>query len=1402
MTPIYGASQQQIDYRLGLQHGCTGGGVNEAQVGYRMDVRERPLRWIGGGLAEFGITAGAELTPEQFDMARALLQGQDPRTGEQLVRGKLAVPDDAKLPLAPLVAAVREHAQQRGIMARELFVDERLARQWTTAERQVQRLGEAARLRADEALELVDAALPAPEGSDPLAVLPWSRDEAVTAYANLTEAHVKRDEKTGELSVARRPRRVDVGIKGFDINIGLPKSYSLLLGFAPEDVAARVEDIYAATADKVFGWVEERTSYVMRGQHGRGRTADRLDSSGFAGWVMVHRAARPVGDAPIGDPHWHVHITVANMARGIDEKWSGVAAGGRDLMRHAAVIDKLTQAQVRRELSSQLGIQFARNERTGLWEVAHIPDATIQLFSKRGGQVQTLLEELGYDRQAASAAQQRVLTRASRTTKTETVAAPDETLRAYWRREAVTAGGQHHPDTWMPRVLAEHLRATADPVVAAQVDASLAAAPTQPIVTVAAIAQALADPETGLTAHSRRFSRLDALCAVADELPAGATPEDVERMTDLVLEHPAFVPLAGHETQLSGGAGQRRQLGARHMTNAALFTTKDVPEVESRILAAAAASTTEQQFAVVEQDTLDLAVSVVEAEQGFSLSGEQRQVLADVVRHGHQLRTVEGPPGTGKTTLMRAARVAWSAQGYTVAGAATAAVAAQNLAAESGIDSLTVAQWLHRIDTGQGLAGVDVLVLDEANLTSDRDRARLYAEAERTGTKLVEVGDPQQLRGVGVGSLFGYVHRTLDGPRLSENRRQADEDERAALAAWRAGHHHEALQNWADRGRVHATETAQEALAGMVATWLQARQGAPDPHTQAAGLVMLAATNAQVDRINQATQAVRLAEGELGEGRRYRTPGGGELAVHVGDQVLIRRNDRRGLAVTGERVLNGYRGVVTGISDQGVDVEWHDDEQLHHARLQPRFIAQGGLELGYALTAHKAEGLTVGGSWERPDGTEHRGSVLVYAPGMDNPGLYVSASRHKDQVVLFGSREELEGDREQLLHGTPRSHDELTARVIARLAERAEATAESANDRPVLADLGHEAAEPHQPAVRHEAAATAAFAFEPGHADSEPRERAVEAERSTWERIQELRSEVGDTAVPRELSDRAHDWRSRPHGHLGNRELDRAIEAERARHEKALARQQRRRDSLAELEPQVEAGHGPRVRAVDERLAEQREQARPAQAVAEAQRQWRDKDQEAKQHYWDANRIQRAADRLPWYRIGTRRAEAERAEQARQRYAQAQRDADVLKDRYTAVEAEFGGWRRTLADLERAERAHPRDREQAQQADERNLDQLRRGITSDGATARQASQRLAELEDEKATRAAMPPAQAGHEQAARIRWLFQQAAQQRQEVERQEAEEAERQRHEHELDHIDRMHRDLHRGMDGPSLGL
>jgi len=299
-----------------------------------------------------------------------------------------------------------------------------------------------------------------------------------------------------------------------------------------------------------------------------------------------------------------------------------------------------------------------------------------------------------------------------------------------------------------------------------------------------------------------------------------------------------------------------------------------------------------------------------------------------------------------------------------------------------------------------------VLVLDEANLTDDRDRAVLYTEAARTGTKLVEVGDPRQLRGVGCGSLFGRVHETVGGAVLTDNRRQRDEDERAAIVAWRAGRYGQALTSWSERGRLVATETGEAAVTTMVAGWMTERAGAPDPHAEMRGVVMLAASNEVVERLNDAAQAVRAATGELGPGRDYDVRGG----RHEGDHVLIRLNDRRQRMHQGPDVLNGYRGLVKGIEGDGtVRVAWQqagaDGPDTRRARLSPAYVATGGVTLGYAMTGHKAEGLTVAADWIRPDGVHQGGTVLVHAAGMDEPGLHVATSRHRDRVLIFAGRD-------------------------------------------------------------------------------------------------------------------------------------------------------------------------------------------------------------------------------------------------------------------------------------------------------------------------------------------------------------------------------------------------------------
>ena len=68
---------------------------------------------------------------------------------------------------------------------------------------------------------------------------------------------------------------------------------------------------------------------------------------------------------------------------------------------------------------------------------------------------------------------------------------------------------------------------------------------------------------------------------------------------------------------------------------------------------------------------------------------------------------------------------------------------------------------------------------------------------------------------------------------------------------------------------------------------------------------------------------------------------------------------------------------------------------------------------------------------------------------MEEPGLHVATSRHRDKMFLFAGRDELETPADTHDRGIPRTDTARGRRVIAALAEQAMARSGTANDRPV-----------------------------------------------------------------------------------------------------------------------------------------------------------------------------------------------------------------------------------------------------------------------------------------------------------------------------------------------------------------
>ncbi|WP_181449333.1 MobF family relaxase [Nonomuraea aridisoli] len=1311
---VIGPLMEQVDYRLqdgagcGIHHtgdheaGHTDG--QDGQITYRL-ADERGLMWIGQGLQELALTPETPLPAGQHDVARAIMSGEDPTTGEVLVAAKHVTDPRAKLPAAPLSEALHKSAAERGTTLEQLLAERPvMAKRAARMARGIARQGEAHLMPIKDIEQLAD-----------------------TAGVDLAQVYGAQ-----ELAYARKWRdaRVRIGNRGYDLTLDVSKSVSVLYGLADRSFAAELEDVFADAVTETVAAVETWAAYGQRGHQGDGRLAERADSTGLLGWVMWHRTARPVGQAA-PDPHLHAHVTIANMVRGRDDgRWSAIGAGGRDIHRHAHAADALLKARIRRTLTQRYGIGWKRDEHTGAWEIVSIPERVRALFSKRDRQVKALLAKLGTSYGQASREAKKVASaesRQARATEREEV-----DLRGDWHRQCAAAG----VDAAALVHECRHGRAVLPERPSAQ-----------------EIAAWIWRPEHGLTAHRKVVTRADVLAAVIDALPDGVRDlAEAEALTDEVL---ALAP-----------AVRLPPAGASHLTNADRYTSADILQAEQAIL-----DTVRRRYdtgaAVVDADAVRLAIDAFQVTHGLELTGEQRAALERMLTAGHGVEAVIGVPGAGKTTLMAAARTAFESRGLVVRGAATAAVAAANLSAESGISAHTIATWLQRITDPErpGLTGVDVLVVDEAAIVDDRELATLLGEAERTGTKVVLIGDPVQLRAVGVGGGFRAAHRQIAGLTLRENRRQRDPVERRAVELWRAERRHEALRTWGDGGRVHAGRGAADTMARLVADWAAAREpyrtGTPEAvHDELAGVLVLAGTNAAVDRLNLAARAVRRELGEItGPDRVYRVAGGRSIALAVGDHVRVRRNDyrtRRGEADLD--VLNGFRGRVTAIDERGrVQVEWRhtgpDGPALASQWISPAYIAEGGLSYGTAMTVAAAQGLTA----------QH---ALIYGMGLDPHTLYSAMTRDRETARLYLPRELLETDADRVRHGRVRGEADELRRALAAYAatlegERADAFLTPEPD-PVAPRTSEETAglaardarreEPHRAAEHHRAELDLEEDGQPDSAGS-PTVDPDGAHRGDAE--QQARTAIRRAAALLALSQYRYGV-----GLLTDAELDarmRQLSEEIAAANTTLQAAEHDKERIAR------EGGGRAERELiskREQLAEQVRRVEQAAQAADRLRHLRQTISETRQQLEELRQREQAItselDALrPWSRARRRELEAELPEV---RSSQARRHEHLLQvlDQSTGVEQIA----RQTAEQAPAPVTWPLVRRH--HADlERDFDAARRGARSSDVTeaARRAEQaraawaglqqELAAARDEAARRADLPPDQRDIEQAAR-----------------------------------------------------
>ena len=439
--------------------------------------------------------------------------------------------------------------------------------------------------------------------------------------------------------------------------------------------------------------------------------------------------------------------------------------------------------------------------------------------------------------------------------------------------------------------------------------------------------------------------------------------EDIEIFRARVMTSSSLVKLV--DDGLSENTGR--------VVSAARYTTHEVLDVEMDLVSRARV--------MAQSESHGIAIRTGKSTlREFDFLGDDQKVSVEHILIDKQLACVVGYAGTGKTTMVEAAKNAWEREGYRVQGTALSGIAAEGLGEGANITSRTIASWEYSWSNGQNLLTKnDVLVVDEAGMIGSRQMRDLIKRVKDADAKLVLIGDPEQLQPIEAGAAFRAVVEQTGCSTISTVRRQQEEWMRDASKDFAEHRTAFAMEAYSEHGHLHHHQTAHEAKEALVKDWIYANE---HPGSQ----IILAHRRVDTAELNFLVRNELLAEGKLMPGERMQTVGG-EREFSVGERIIFKNNDRT------LGVKNGMLGTVTKLDQGGLSIRLDQGREL-----QLRLSEYNHIDYGYAATIHKSQGVTV-------DKTFVYGSKT-----MDRHLTYVAMTRHRHQVDFYSSKQEF-GDQ-------------------------------------------------------------------------------------------------------------------------------------------------------------------------------------------------------------------------------------------------------------------------------------------------------------------------------------------------------------------------------------------------------
>jgi hypothetical protein len=539
----------------------------------------------------------------------------------------------------------------------------------------------------------------------------------------------------------------------------------------------------------------------------------------------------------------------------------------------------------------------------------------------------------------------------------------------------------------------------------------------------------LASPE-GLTAQASTFTTPDVVREIAAALPEGGTRDQIETLAEVFLADGEVIPLLPRRGSEEAGvlgvarpvdvesAGvsvtaeavakpmRRRDGGMFPSPELHRYTTAELLATEQRIIDHALAGVGAGHWRVPRR--------LVEAElrRRHHLTDGQVDMVRRFATSGNIIDVGIGPAGTGKTAVMGVISHLSVFTGTPIVGAALAAKAAAGLESATGIPSTTLARLLNQPGDTSGLPAGVVVVVDEAAMVGTRQLAAVCDLVEQAAGKLILIGDDHQMPEIDAGGLFRALANRLPAVSLADNIRQHEAWERVALAELRHGSVEHAIEMYRKNRRLSAGNR-DEMIAQAVDDWHRHVTATGDPTS---GL-LIARDNDTVAELNEQARSRLAASKRLDEP----TLETNDMVLQAGDRILCRQNQHR------LNILNGDLGTVDSVNPDSGSLAVRLDRDPETRNLPSWYLDHGHVDYGYALTGHKAQGVTTS-----------RAFTLITG-GTDREWVYVAMSRGRQANTLYLATPE--PGNEQCTHLTHPERQDPVDTLVASLGRNAAETA-------------------------------------------------------------------------------------------------------------------------------------------------------------------------------------------------------------------------------------------------------------------------------------------------------------------------------------------------------------------------